>query len=390
MKVYWLLSNFPHAANKQSGVFYKIFAAAMMQQPIELTVIAPVPYTFGLLSLFSKKYRAYRNAPYVEHPMKGLTILRPRYFSLPRASDFKIVSNFMERSIRKLQLPRPDIIHGFGAYPFSYVATVVAKKFNCPCTITFIGSDVNEFPLRSNKAMSFFLKTIENSTQVITVSKALAEKVLELSKRSAKVLHIPIGIDSGMIRKSAGIREKFRIGQEKFVVLFVGALNKSKGIVELCNALTTLQMDTKIQGVFAGPSGDATPLVQAQTNAHWLGAITHAEVIELMSVCDVLVLPSYMEGIPGAIKEAGQMQLPVIASNVGGIPEIIDATTGILLQENNTQTIASAIKEVISNPAAAEERAAHLKSRIEKMFHPAAIAQEQMNVYSQLIGKRKV
>ena len=83
----------------------------------------------------------------------------------------------------------------------------------------------------------------------------------------------------------------------------------------------------------------------------YVGGRSHEDVIRYMSAADVLVLPSYGEGLPTVLVEAGSVGLPVIASRVGGIPELLDDGRGTLLPEISASAVASSLGVVPLRPA---------------------------------------
>jgi glycosyltransferase involved in cell wall biosynthesis len=288
----------------------------------------------------------------------------------------------MQSAILRLKLTKPDVMHGFGAYPVSLVATQLARKYNCKSITTFIGSDVNEFPVRNKKSMKLFLDTIENSHHVLTVSKALAKRVFDLGGKMAEVVHMPIRGLKELDFSRDVFRKDLGIGTNQFVVLFAGSISLSKGVKELCEALNMLSDEPNIMALFAGPEGDAISILKQQKNARWMGNLSHDELMKVMHASDVLVLPSKMEGIPGVIKEAGQCMLPVVASNVGGIPEVVNDSNGYLIEKVDAQNIYNAILHVYKNIYWAKERAARMKSYIMEEFDGDNIAQRLLYIYS--------
>ena len=101
-KIWWLVSNYPHKADIQAGIFYKNFAEELAKY-VDLTVIAPTPASNRLLSMFSSKWKRYLNTPEKE-VVNGVTILRPRYTSHPREVYIGIPHRFILHALKKLSL----------------------------------------------------------------------------------------------------------------------------------------------------------------------------------------------------------------------------------------------------------------------------------------------
>ncbi|MCC6599840.1 MAG: glycosyltransferase [Crocinitomicaceae bacterium] len=386
LKIQWIVSNYPHALNEQAGIFYQILAEALVKSGVEITVIAPVPRTGSLLPLFSERYRAFNKSPEQEE-RNGVRIFRPRYWSHPKEANAGIVHHSILGSIKKLRLPPPDIIHGFGAYPASFVANIYAKQFGVPSVITFIGSDIHSHPHHSSANMKRLLRTIRDSDKIICVSRSLSNAVRELARKESEVVYMPVMPIDTTVFSRPETRRKYGWNQNDFLVLFVGYLYASKGINELCDALEDLAVEKDIFAVFAGGGSSLVKKIQSLKNAEWLGQLPHEKIMELMCAADLLVLPSYNEGIPGVVKEAGLVSLPVLATDAGGIGEVINDDRGYLIPTRNSAAIRNAIISIRKNYPAAKQKANALKLFIENEFLPYPIVTKQVGIYNELTGR---
>ena len=189
MKIYWIVSNYPHLHNVQAGIFYKDFAEALVKKGIDLTVIAPTPFAGSLLAALSAKWKIYQDAPFYEE-QNGVKIYRPRYFTHPGEVYRGIPHYFMLRAIKKLNLPAPDVIHGFGGYPAAFAAKNFAGD-NIPFVSTFIGSDTHDYPNVNSKSLSRFNFLVKKSQKVLAVSKDLAARIFNLTAVKADVIRMP-------------------------------------------------------------------------------------------------------------------------------------------------------------------------------------------------------
>lgn len=140
-------------------------------------------------------------------------------------------------------------------------------------------------------------------------------------------------------------------------VLYVGRLVPEKGVQFLLEAVALIAKEMPCELWIAG-NGPFEPDLRAKaeelkiiSNVRWLGRVPWGkELFELMRQCDIFVLPSLGEGLPLTIVEAMSQSLPIIASRVGGIPEIVkDNTSGILVEPGNSLAIARAIRQVATN-----------------------------------------
>lgn len=112
---------------------------------------------------------------------------------------------------------------------------------------------------------------------------------------------------------------------------------------------------------------------------------------EALREMDVFVLPSRTEGCPIVILEAMAMGLPVVATDVGGNPElVVHNHTGILFSKGDEQKLAEAIIEIVNNRERAREMGQNGRKRAFTRFHPSSFASKMMNVYQQLYEKKIV
>lgn len=136
--------------------------------------------------------------------------------------------------------------------------------------------------------------------------------------------------------------------------VYVGHVRPSKGIHELISAAEKLPAGAilDIYGPFF--DGLAETSFKRGGRASYRGVLAPGEVVPTLSKYDAFVLPSkaVSEGYPGAILEAFSVGLPVIATNVGGIPEIVDERCGILIEPGDEEALASAMCRLVADQAA--------------------------------------
>lgn len=213
--------------------------------------------------------------------------------------------------------------------------------------IQCLGSDVNVHSKHYFRK-ALLKKSFDLSDGVITVSKALQGEVEKISKK-AKVETIYNGVNFSQFTLSA---EKF----DQTSLIFIGNMIKTKGIYELLNAVKTMIGSGSyfhLHMVGNGPEIDniktllITNNLQQSVTVH--GTINHHQVVDLLQKCHVLVLPSYQEGVPNVIMEALACGVPVVATKVGGIPEVVNDNNGVLINHHNEGDIVAGIEKCLSN-----------------------------------------
>ena len=380
MKATWFVSNFPHHANAQAGIFYKILAEAMIAVGCELTVVSPTPSTGPILPLLSSKWKQYSEAPEEEN-YDGLRIFRPRYFTLPGETDSRFAHKRIIAACQKLKLSDSKIVHGFGSYPVNFAALQLAQMWDKPYVHTFIGSDVNDYPNRGEHQKKMFIELVQQAQRVLAVSDDLVKKIENLSGVESTKVAMPVSKPPEIASTHEEIRAWYGADGAACTVLFAGSIIPEKGIQELLAAFEKKELKD-CQLILAGPDPNQ---VSIQGKIVKTGVLEHDQLLTLMSACNMLILPSHSEGIPGVIKEAGQMKLPVIATSVGGIPEIIDDTSGYFIQPKDVDSIINSILHVKNNLDEARAKAMKLNKRIELEFDGHVVAQKMMDIYTDVI-----
>ena len=199
---------------------------------------------------------------------------------------------------------------------------------------------------------------------------------------------LPIGIDLrrfGAPSEKGASRSSLCLPRDRRVVLFVGNLLKAKGVHELLAALEILKNEN-IVGVFVG-DGPLRSAVQGCPNAIWAGVRPNAELVSYYGTADVLVLPSYHEGLPTVLVEAGATGLPVIASAVGGIPELLGNCRGTIIPSRDISAIATSIRAILNDNIRADGMASAFKDYINQNYDAHKTSHTLLNIYRHLSCK---
>lgn len=169
--------------------------------------------------------------------------------------------------------------------------------------------------------------------------------------------------------------------------LFVGRLRIRKGVEVLLHALAKLPTDSGVELVIVG-SGEHGPRLEALAarlgldgRAHFAGRRSAPEVRGLLAAARALVVPSTYEGMPLVVLEAMEAALPVIASAVSGIPEVVlDGETGWLVPAENADRLAATLAEAYASPTEAERRGEAGRARATTLYRPEVAAARWVEV----------
>ena len=364
----WITPAYPWDGEPVAGTFFRTQADALVRLGIATTVVCPTPWTPWPLPRLRTRWRRYAEAPRLatDH---GVTVARPRYPNVPGEPSRAMPDRFIARAAwgARASWNGATVIHGHSAVT-GLAAWRLARRTGLPFVLTFHGSDMNTWPDDHPERLADLRTAAQAAAAVFAVSAALATRVGSLT--GIVPIHLPIGSDHAGLGALALPRDEARrlldLPEDRLVVLFVGNLLPAKGVRELADAIRAL--DDRFLGVFVGsgpeagyglddPAGGGRRLV-------YRGARPHAEVARYLSAADVLVLPSYREGLPTVIVEAGSLGLPVIASGVGGIPELLGDGRGTILPEISARAIEDALVGFAGHRAEAEKAAGRLRALV--------------------------
>ena len=293
---------------------------------------------------------------------------------------------------------RPDIIHAHWPFPHAYIALGAAKLFRIPLVLNFHGAEL--LLIRKKKWVKPLLKfAIGQAQAVFANSSFTAGKIKAI--RNVDVEWSPYGTTLDE-REGSGLAPHPVNG--KFKVLFVGRHIERKGICYLIEAAKYLSAD-KFEIRIVG-EGDLTEELKAQAaqlegdkNAAsivFTGKLVAPELAREYREANVFVLPAIVdhkgdtEGLGVVLIEAMELGLPINASDVGGIPDVVvNNESGILVPEKDPVALADAIKRIESDPQYTESLLEGARNRIAEHFTWDNITRRQIEIYEQLTNRKK-
>lgn len=166
--------------------------------------------------------------------------------------------------------------------------------------------------------------------------------------------------------------------------LFIGELRALKGVDVLLKALAEILGTRPVRAVFVGAGPDAEAF---KTEAQRLGLGGHVTFPGAMPAANafplgrVLVVPSRAESFPYVVLEAGAAEKPLIATAVGGIPEIVAGTDTVLIQPSSVTELVRAMEETLEDPARAEALARDLRASVQRRFTVEAMTDAVLDFY---------
>ena len=237
--------------------------------------------------------------------------------------------------------------------------------------------------------------TIQLSHKTIAVSRKTREQISKLPLVGHKLVVVYNGVGeiaplpkADALKKIFGIKTDEWLSGQPLIIGTLAELHKSKGLTYAIEGLGILKKQTSVPFIFVvlGDGEEHTHLDALVTKLE-LGRVVYLagykdNGVELLNAFDIFLLPSITEAFPYAILEAGNVGLPVIATSVGGIPEVIDdMQSGILIQSKNAGEVARAISYMIEHPERRAQFGTAIKERIRGRFDLATMLKETVAVY---------
>lgn len=289
-----------------------------------------------------------------------IDIYQASYLMIPKIGTLFSGKIYYQTFIQRLTDLRKtfpfDLIICYWTYPEGFAAVRFAKEFNVPIIIRPRGSDINltiDHVLLKNRIK----KTLEQADLVIPVSEKLRQKVI-LSGVKANIpysLLNGINVNEFHVEPRHEAREILSLNPDQKMILFVGNLIPIKGIdlfmaaILLCDQLA--QKDFEFCFIGSGNKHDELNQLAKKLQhckLRLIGEVEHSQLIHWMNASDILCLPSLHEGCPNVILEAFACGLPVVATDVGGVSELVKSESlGILVPPGDEKCLADVINQAV-------------------------------------------
>jgi glycosyltransferase involved in cell wall biosynthesis len=258
---------------------------------------------------------------------------------------------------RLVKEKRPTALLAYWAYPDGFATVLLSRVFRLPAFVGARGGDINE--LNHGSARRGMVRwALRHGSGTLAVSRALGEAIVRLGIDPATVAVIPNGVDLEFVREAGRTQDEGPVSRTGATVLYCGRLSEEKdpmGLVEAARLLFAKRADARL--VLVGDGALRTKVEESA--AAWniadritlVGEVRHEQVFQHMRRADVLCLPSLTEGYPNVLLEALACGIPVVATDVGGVREIITGPDlGIVVPPGRPEDLARALDDALSRP----------------------------------------
>lgn len=367
MKLLVFTTLYPNAEQPHHGLFVeKRLLELTRRYPYEVRVVAPVPWVPRLLR--GTRYAAVAKIPRRE-VRSGIEVCHPRYLVVPqltwRIAPLMLVLGALQ-TVRRLRRRGFDfdVIDAHFVFPDGVAGTMIGRLIGAPVCITARGSDINESP-RFLLPRWLIRWALSQASSVIAVSEEIATKIRGLSETPLSVHVLPNGVDRSLFypRPERAVRD--RLGLDGAIVLTVGNLRELKGHDILIRAVAAL---SDVSLIIIGTGNEETNLKRliaqlgVADRVRLLGAVDNGDLPGYYNAADVFALASSSEGCPNVVLEAIACGVPVVATAVGAIPELVPASCRrLLVHERTPEAFAGALRSCLDEAPAASDLANRAK-----------------------------
>lgn len=386
MRLLTFTTLYPNAVQPWHGVFVENRLQLLRARPdVQVAVVAPVPWFPSGAARFGR-YAQFARVPPRE-TRNGIDVLHPRYPVIPKIGTGVaplLLAAALWPTVKRLR-GSFDVIDAHYFYPDGVAAVMVARRLAKPVVVTARGSDVNLFgelaiPRR------WIRWAARHCDAVITVSQALRDRLATIGA-ACRVEVLRNGVDLELFSPGDRAAARRELGIDGGTVLLsVGKLNQAKGHDLVVRALADLPQCKLIivgEGEYSARLRAIAVDVGVADRVRFAGSVAHAELKSYYRAADALVLASEREGMPNVVLESMACGTPVIATDVGGVAEVLDSAAGIVLRERTPAAVRAAVDALRGQP-----RPAEAVRRAAGRFAWAPVISRQIDLYRDVVRGR--
>lgn len=343
-------------------------------------IIGPSSKRKGGIAAVIKMYQKYIGADYFFSTDFQSTLLTFLFF--PIKLFFLVIKLFNNKKIQLVH------IHGSseGSFYRKYIIFLIVKAYNKKIIYHLHSGRFEKFYYNSNSFIKRRIRKVINEVDCVIILSLPQKKFIQIEFEPKKV-----EILGNIITPVKQPRPKLNTENNKIKFLFLGKIFKQKGIYELLDCIVEDYefFSSKSEFYIAG-SGDEKKMktyknLDTKKLINFIGWVDEKQKKVLLDKVDILILPSYSEGLPVSIIEAMSHGCAVIATKVGGIPQLLkNDINGKLIKPKSKESIKNAILFYIENPLYIDThgKAGYL---ISKDFFPNNIRERLNNIYKEIL-----
>lgn len=400
MKILAITSSYPLAPGDSTAPFVESIVRSVAELGHDVDVLVPEHRSWRRPAVEGRvRYHRYRYSPrrswtpwgFSESLRGGAKIKRPLYALAPL-----VVASAVRSARSLLDEGGFDVVHVHWVVPNGPIGALAARRRGVPLVVSLHGSDV-AVSERSAAVGHVTRWSLERSAAVVAPSEELLERARALGG-SGRFARIPYGADADALSAppgaAAALRDRLGLAAEDVVVAGIGRLLRVKGFDYLVAAhARALEELPQLRLVLVGDGAEHGRLAaQARElgvadSVRFAGTVARDEIPAYFSAADLVAVPSvryegYVDGLPNVALEAMAAGRPLVATDVGGLPELVrPGVNGVLVPEKDSRALADAIIELARDPDLRERLGAEGRSEIREKRSWEAVGRRYVELY---------
>jgi glycosyltransferase involved in cell wall biosynthesis len=385
MRVLFLTHAFPRRPGDAAGSFVLRLATALGDHDVEVLVLAPSAQGLPARERFGAvQVERFRYAPRRLETLAytGTMASQVRASWGARLALAGLFGAELAATMRAARRFRPDLLHAHWWFPSGTVGAWAGRLTRTPMVTTFHGTDIR-IARASPAARPLFQRVIRRSAAVTAVSRWLAAEAQEMSGVMPKVAPMPV--ETALFTPDGQRARDARL-------LFVGRLNRQKGLDVLLTALAALPDTVTLDVVGDGEeraSLDAlADSLRVSERVSWHGQQPGPALPAFYRRATALVVPSVDEGLGLVAVEAQLCETPVVAFASGGLIDVVEhGVSGLLVQRRDPAALATTIAGLLALPDRGAALGRSGRERALAEFAPAVVARRYLDIYHTALGR---
>ncbi|MHA1402955.1 MAG: glycosyltransferase family 4 protein [Candidatus Helarchaeota archaeon] len=322
------------------------------------------------------------------------------FLSSPRKEMIRFVFASLKTLSRILLTYRVDVIHAHWVLPSGFIAGILSRIFRIPAIVTAHGRSIYLNPQvgfivpQKRYARILLEMSFLNLKKIVAVSRDAIFHALQRGAKQDRCVVIYNGTDEQLFNPDvSGMNVKSKWGLKKdFALVAVRKFYKRKGLQYLIQALPGVIdeiPDVKLILLGDGPLKKTLERQVKELNISnhviFTGMVPNRKVPEYLAAADACLVPSLEEGFGVAAVEAMAMKKPLISTQAGGLREVVDEKTTILVPPRDSQAIAQAIIRLWKNPEMRKKLGEAGRKKVLQKFNWNRAAREYIKLYNQIL-----
>ena len=400
LKILFLTSSYPRNEHDVASVFMRYFAEALATHGSEVHVLAPADGKSateieGEITMHRFQYfpARWQKLAYGSGIMPNLSRSPWLWLQVP----FYVLA-MTYRLLRLLRQGRFDVLHAHWILPQGLIGVLAKTIHPIPLVTTAHGADAFALNGYFNK---FIKRLVVAKSDAWTANTPATSSAIDAKTSAPPARVIPMGVDVARFAKGDRAALRALVAEEKFLLLFVGRLVEKKGVDDLLRALALLPVALKQRTVlWIVGDGDCKPALERvakdlaiEEQTRFWGMVRNQDLPNFYAAADLFIAPSIAapsgdtEGQGVVLLEAFAARACVLATRVGGIDAVVrDRRTGILVQPNQPEEIASAIEKLMNDPALRATLVENAYAEVNERYDWQRIAGEFDKLYREILS----